>query len=288
MPDFFVLAALLPKIFGTKILLDIHDPMPSTYQTKFSLDNRSFLYKLLIFEELVSAKFADKVITVHEPIKNDVLVKDGIPINKIEVVANFADESKFQLIEKYNFDKKLKLVFHGTIAERSGFEYVIKELNLVRDLNFSFTIIGEGDYSDKLRQLIQLYNLENKVKFDNQFYPVDVLPNILSNYNLGLVSYKLSPATEYMLPLKFLEYTSLGLPSICVMNRALSYYFDKNDAFYFNSDENYGLSNIIKEILDKPTLLLQKRERIIQIRKNFYWKSQSEKYNEIVKNLIED
>jgi hypothetical protein len=35
MPDFFVFCALLPKLMGARVILDIHDPMPNTFASKF-------------------------------------------------------------------------------------------------------------------------------------------------------------------------------------------------------------------------------------------------------------
>ena len=93
-PDFLVFTAIIPKLFGTKIILDIHDPMPNTFLTKFRGNFNTLFYKFLLLQEQISAKFADHVVTVHEPLKRDVLIKDGIPEEKITVVSNFADESK--------------------------------------------------------------------------------------------------------------------------------------------------------------------------------------------------
>jgi len=288
MPDFLVFACIIPKIFGAKVVLDIHDPMPATYKTKFGLPVESLLYKFLLFEEKISAKFANSVITVHEPIKFYVLIKDGIPEEKIEVIANFADENKFGFIANYEFEDQIKMVFHGTIAERFGFGYVLQELARIKELDFTFTIIGEGDYSTKLSELISKHDLNDKVKFDNQFYPVDKLPNILSKYNLGLVSYELSEATNYMLPLKYLEYISLGLPSLCVMNKALSYYFTTEDAFFFSSNLEGSLSKKIGEIIKDRDLLMVKRKRISTIREKYLWGTQAEKYCSLIKYLIEE
>ena len=35
MPDFFVFCAIVPKLLGAKVILDIHDPMPNTFASKF-------------------------------------------------------------------------------------------------------------------------------------------------------------------------------------------------------------------------------------------------------------
>ena len=39
MPDILVVSALLPKIFGAKVILDLHDPMPELMMTIFGKDS---------------------------------------------------------------------------------------------------------------------------------------------------------------------------------------------------------------------------------------------------------
>jgi len=36
MPDFLIFTALVPKLFGAKLILDIHDPMPEFYLSKYA------------------------------------------------------------------------------------------------------------------------------------------------------------------------------------------------------------------------------------------------------------
>ena len=74
-PDFFVFCALLPKLMGAKVLLDIHDPMPNTFASKFKSGENGFFFKLLLWQERLSAAFADQVLTVHDPVKEYVLVE---------------------------------------------------------------------------------------------------------------------------------------------------------------------------------------------------------------------
>ena len=171
----------------------------------------------MLWQELLSAKFANSVVTVHEPLKQDVLVKDGIPSNKITVIANFADDSLFKLKNDYQLNEKIKIIFHGTIAERFGLQDVLKLFSEFESKdNLLLKIIGEGDYSGVIKELIQEYKLESVVDFDNQFYPVTELPGKIAAYDVGLVSYNLSVATEYMLPLKMLEYISGDIEVIAV------------------------------------------------------------------------
>src|SRR5215472_5321567 len=44
MPDFLVFSTIIPRLFGTKIILDIHDPMPNTFASKFKGHENGFFY----------------------------------------------------------------------------------------------------------------------------------------------------------------------------------------------------------------------------------------------------
>lgn len=286
MPDFLVFSTLFPKIFGAKIILDIHDPMAYTFLTKYKVKKGGVLYKLLLIQEIWSAKFADAVITVHEPLKNDILVKDGIPANKISVVANFADGNIFDP-KLFNLqDNKLKLIFHGTIAERFGFNFVLKSIaNLKKNNQIYLKIIGEGDFEDNLKLLITNLNLQDIVEFENTMYPVNKLPEILQNYQIGLVSYALSPATDYMLPVKMLELYAMGIPSITIPNKAIKFYFTEKEYFPYNPLDKYSLNRLLEKLIQNPKLIIEKRELILKNRQKFLWSNEGKKYLSTLKNL---
>jgi len=287
MPDFLVFSAIIPKLFGAKIILDIHDPMPTTLLTKFKVNRTSTKYKLLLWQEKLSSKFADRVITVHEPIKQDVLVKDGIPEEKIDVVANFADDKLFHLNNGYSLKNPIKLIFHGTITERTGLHGVLSALKKIKNKqNFHFKIIGEGDFSQQLKRLIKQLELQNTVDFENKFYLYDELPGIIKTYHIGLVTYELSPATDYMLPVKMLEYISLGIPFITIPNKAITYYLNDDECFLYDPDNLLSLTDLLDKLSKNPELILEKREKIIAIRQRFLWSNEQQKYLRLINHLI--
>src|SRR6185437_10959907 len=59
MPDVLVASALLPKMFGAKVILDLHDPMPELMMTIFRKDPRSRSVRILKFLERWSVARAD-------------------------------------------------------------------------------------------------------------------------------------------------------------------------------------------------------------------------------------
>src|SRR4051794_15321307 len=70
MPDFLVFSTLVPRLFGAKVILDIHDPMPNTFASKFKSGEKGFWFRLLLLEERISAAYCTKLVTVHHPVKN--------------------------------------------------------------------------------------------------------------------------------------------------------------------------------------------------------------------------
>src|SRR5262249_22545355 len=66
MPDVLVFSALIPKLFGAKIILDLHDPMPELMMSIFGLAEKSHPVQLLKRFEKWSICFADAVLTPNE------------------------------------------------------------------------------------------------------------------------------------------------------------------------------------------------------------------------------
>ena len=111
MPDFLVFSTFIPWLFRTKIILDIHDPMPNTFASKFKGKEKGFFYRILLWQERLSAAYCARVITVHDPVKFGILTKHGLKPESVEVIANFADEKLFPLRPSFNVAKKSDLRF---------------------------------------------------------------------------------------------------------------------------------------------------------------------------------
>lgn len=285
-PDFLVFSALIPKLLGAKIWLDIHDPMPNTFASKFKSGDAGFFFKLLLWQERFSAWFADRVLTVHDPVKDLVLVRQHrLAADSIQVIANFADDQVFPLQPDYDAGGKLRLVFHGTILERYGLRELMHALSAMkhRDL-ISVQIIGEGDFSSTLQRLIVDLHLEQQVVFTNRLFPLHDIPQIIRGANLGLVPLEISSITNFALPLKMLEYISLGLPVITVRNAAIGYYFTEHDCLYYQPDNPDSLRDLLDRVATDRELLKHYRERAVQLRDRFLWSREKRKYVDLLRD----
>jgi glycosyltransferase involved in cell wall biosynthesis len=286
MPDFLVFSTLIPRLLGAKVILDIHDPMPNTFASKFRAAERGFFFNLLLWQERLSAAYANRVITVHEPVRDGILVKHGLPMESIDVIANFADGEMFPLRTDYRIDRPLRLVFHGTILERSGLRLLAEALARVRHREqVRCRVIGEGDFSEEFRGLIESLGLQSIVEFDNHSYPTRAITGRIVDCHVGVIPLEISSVTNYALPLKLVEYIALGLPVVSVRSAAINHYFKEEDCLFYPWDNPAALAAVIDGLVENPSRLTHYRARSVALRQRFLWDGERRKYIELLHKL---
>lgn len=286
MPDFLIFSAILARFLGAKTILDIHDPMPDMYVAKFPTKKKGFLFKILLLQEQLSAAFSTKVMTVHEPLKRDILIRDGINPDKISVIANFPDDEIFRPLRHFPISNQIRLIYYGTLDARFGLEDILESIAKIKHKdNLYLKIIGEGDCQKSIKRLIRELMLESTIDFENTVYPLRQIPVLLTQFNLGLVPYRLCPATSYMLPVKLLELIAMGIPAITVANIPIRYYFDESIYFAYDPERMTSLTNLISRIIENPALILEKRQAILNSRHRYLWKHERQKYLKLLNSL---
>ncbi len=288
MPDFLVFTTILNKIFGTKIILDIHDNMPEIYKDKFDPSISFFICKILLFQERLSAIYSDVVITVHEPHYNYNVKYHKLNPNKSKVVHNFADFNLFRkkknLIHHKTIDE-FKLIYHGTIAKRFDLTNILKGISIVKNkYNIKLNIYGKGDGENELRNQIKEMNLENHI-FYKGMIPLDSIPDKISQSHLGVVSYSESTATSMMLPLKLMEYVAMELPVLTVKNIPIQYYFRNNELAFYESGSPESFSKELVEIIENPKKRECMQREMKKFNQKFNWNNEKYKYLKILNDI---
>jgi glycosyltransferase involved in cell wall biosynthesis len=261
MPNFLVFAAILARVFGKKIILDIHDSVPETYVAKFNRGPNKSLFWFLCHEEAFSCWFAHKIICVNHP-QRDALVSRGIDSKKITVSLNVPNGkwSETYEINKYNKrdSDKFRLVYHGTLAKRLGVDLTIQAVGkLIRSVpEIEFYIYGGGDDKQELMQITEQLGLQEYVHFCGSL-PVDKLCPILMNMNVGVIGNRKKVATELMLPVKMLEYVALYIPVVVPRLQTIQYYFSDEMVSYFEPENSDALAETIIDLYQNR----EKRER---------------------------
>lgn len=250
MPNFLVLAALVPRLLGKKVILDIHDSVPETYIEKFR--NKSpVVFKLLCLEEALCCLMAHRIICVNHP-QRDVLVQRGIPAHKISISLNVPDDRWFNGASTAGRARKkddaFNLVYHGTLARRLGVDLTIRALaRLTNEIpGLRLHIVGAGESLEELVSLVESLGLSSKVVFHG-LLPIEGLASFLREMHLGVISNRSNIATELMLPVKMLEYVSLEIPVVAPPLKTIRYYFSDEMLGYFEPEDVESLSSAILE-----------------------------------------
>ena len=286
MPDVLVFSALIPRMLGAKVILDIHDPMPETFGSKYPGASAGAVYNGLLFMERLSVAFANRTVTVNDPVRDKMLVKHNYRPNAIEVVANFADDQLFKPMPYPAIDGRLRFVFHGTILERYGLRTLVSAVAQAKHKDkIQVRLIGEGDFSAELKRLIRDHNLEDMIEFRNRVYPLFEIPAVLSDCHVGLVPLDVTPISDVALPLKLIEYTCLGLPSVTVESTAITYYFRPDECMLYPPGDAGALARILDDLACNPGRLDGYRQRLVAARERMSWSREKQKYVAMLQQL---
>ncbi len=144
----------------TRLILDIHDPMPEVFISKFGeQSNKSYIKPYQVAGKTFLLVRADKVITVNSICETN-LINRGFPRRKITVVHNYPNAAVFDrdlyLNECSSQKKYFTLIYPGTLAPRYGLETVVRALPQlkVKIPEICLVIICQNTpYKDELRRL---------------------------------------------------------------------------------------------------------------------------------------
>lgn len=281
MPNFIIFTALLPRILGARVILDVHDLMTVSYMAKFHTSADNFIVRCLIFEQKISAMFASYVLCADHNQKNYLESVCKIPNKKIIVMMNLPNEEIFQPVERMNHNNdKFRLIYHGTIAKRLGIDIMLEAISKIGDqIPIHLSIYGSGDFLEEAVSISDKLNLGEKVYFSKSFFPTEMVPKLVSGADLGVIGNRKSLATDrFMMPGKLLEYVFLRIPVVAPRLEIIESCFDEGMIKYYEPENVNDLARCILELYKSP----QERESLVNKASTFYekrsWKTQGEEY----------
>ena len=291
MPDFLVFATTLPRLLGRPVIHDIHDLMPEIFLEKFASGEKHWVVRALKTQERWAGKFATAVLTVEERLK-DILAERGIPRDKIHVLMNLPDDRIFApraAPPVKPTDAPFVLVYHGTLARRLGLDIAIEAAAKARRAipRLELRIIGAGEERERLIELRDRLALHEVVTFSDGFVPVEQIPAMIDDADIGLIPLRIHSGTDIMLPTKLLEYVTMGIPCIVPRTGTIARYFDEDMVCFFEAENSDSLADAIVELFRDPVrrnrLAQQATERFGRI---YRWSEHKKVYTALVDRLL--
>lgn len=289
LPDFLVFAALIPKIAGGRVLLDLRECAPEMYHTRFDVAWDSLLMRVLIALEQASIRFADAALTCTAQMRAAFLARGAAP-DKLFVMLNAANPALFRNPVLPNptiqSNSKFHIVTHGTITKRYGHEVLLQALALAAPQvpGIHLEIMGLGDRPEWLTKLITALDLQEKVTIA-EFLPAQELVRRLRRADCGVVPVVKNVDTDLVHTYKMNEYMALGIPAIVTRTRAVEAYYDNTCLEFVESGDVRGLAEAMVRLARDPQRRYDLAQHALQAYKRYAAPKQKERYTQVVRQL---
>jgi len=278
-PNFLVFAAIIPKLFGTKIILDVHEPMPELFSSLYKGALSKIIFGILILEEKFSFGVADKIVTVSAPLKSLFIFRNRHISSQIIVIHNtpYIESPNRTSIKKKN-KNTFKIVCHGTILQRYGFQTLIKTVPYLNNIisQYKIIIIGEGEYLSDLMSYVEKKRWQDRVEFKG-FLPRKKLFEEIRKCDVGIVPIEKDNFTQYILPNKLFEFVEIGIPVISSSLKTIKMYF-RDTILYFSPGEANDLAKKIILLYKNYSIATEYSVKAKQRMSTYTWNIEKEKY----------
>ena len=286
-PDFEVFAALVPKLTGSKIILDIHDLVPEFYLSKFKSSERSLTFRMLTAVERISAGFSDHVIAANH-IWEKRLQERSVKESKCTTILNFPDTEIFQTRGRTRTDNRFVILYPGTLNYHQGIDIAIRALALIKDQapEAEFHIYGSGEQLNALRALVEELGLEDRV-FLKGTKPLHDIASIIENADLGVVPKRKNSFGNEAFSTKILEFMSLGVPVIVPDTAIDSYYFNNSVVKFFQANDEKSLADAMLLMIKNPELRKKFTRDASEFVLKYNWDFNKAIYLNLVDSLVQ-
>lgn len=293
MPDILVLCGLIPKAFGAKIILDMHDPMPELMGTILDRGEDTFAVRLLLKLEKWSMAHADSVITTNDAFKR-IFASRSCDATKIGIVMNSPDEKIFAFKGERRSPKEearssgFNVMYHGSLVERNGADLAVDAFAKVRQnvpLAQLFIYGKRTPFLEKVLESAREKGVAESVKYLGAKAQEDVV-RAIDDCDVGIIPNPRSAFTEINLPTRIFEFLALGKPVVAPRTRGICDYFGEDSLLFFEPGNSDDLARQIAYVFSHPVEVRAIIRRGQAVLGSHAWAGEKQRYIQIVLDLV--
>ena len=283
MPDVLVFTALLPRLTGSRIVLDLHDPTPEVYQTKFGIRPDGRAFRILAWLERLSIRFANRILTPNVTFRN-LFIERGCPPDKIQVIMNSPQESIFtsddngRIPVDANGSHPFIVMYHGGVYERHGIDTALHALAQLHEQlpEIQLHVYGDGDFRERFLELIDELRLGSWVQYFGH-QSLEQIAQAIPKATVGLIPNKRTPFTEINMPTRIFEYLCLNRPVIAPRTRGILDYFSLEELIFFEPGDAKSLASVLRWVHDNPDDAQATMDRGRHVYLRHAWKEEAQR-----------
>lgn len=287
-PDFQVFATIIPRLMGARVVLDIHDIVPEFYASKFRVDERSWVFRLLLLVEKLSIGYSNHVI-ISNHLWYDKITRRSVRPEKCTAIINYPDLSIFSRRPRNRAASNGNFVicYPGTLNWHQGVDLAIRAVALLRGEvpNLRFLIIGRGPEWENLQALVKEEHLEDRVVMLG-LIPIEQVAETMASVDLGVVPKRGDSFGNEAFSTKIMEFMAMDVPVVVSNTRVDQYYFNDSLVQFFESGSVEDLAAKILELVQdasKRNIFCEQGTKFI--RKN-NWDVKKHEYLGLVDSLV--
>lgn len=285
MPDFLVFAAIIPRLLGAKVVLDVQDVSPELMSAKSSGRLKRILFRLAAIQERVSTAFASHVITVGWPFEER-LKSRGVPARKLFLTLNSADPRLFPAERRCpppswapGFEGPFIVMYYGTIAQRNGLDTAVRALALAlpRAPRLRLDIMGRGEYLPEVKRLAEELGVGDHVRFSDPC-PSENIVDFVLHGDVGIIPYRRDGFAELVLPTKAYEQAWMQRPIIASDTVAIRSMFRIGSTLLCDPESPESFADALVNLYEHPELQRTLVERAFEDYAPYRWEQVSSEY----------
>jgi glycosyltransferase involved in cell wall biosynthesis len=117
--------------------------------------------------------------------------------------------------------------------------------------------------------------------------PVQAIPGMIADVDVGLCPLRISGGTDIMLPTKLLEYVTMGIPCIVPKTGTIARYFDESMVQFFEAENVESLAAAIFALRGDPgRRAALAREATRRFADSYTWSTHKCVYTGLVARLL--
>ena len=219
-PDCIILATVIYKLLGKRIIYDQHDLSPELYEAKFSRRN-ALLLRLQLRLESISYQLADHIIVTNESYKKVALGRGRQPESKVTVVRNGPELERLHALK---VDAELRkrstniIAFVGVVGHQDGLDYLCRALSSLhcdwKKEDFLCIVVGDGNALSSVKSLARTLGIDNKIWFVGWVSDPEVYFRYLSTADICVAPEPSNKYNDHSTFVKIMEYMLAGKPVV--------------------------------------------------------------------------
>ena len=239
------LVLLLSKIKGFKVYYEINEH-PSIQLGGFKMVDSSQTDLRKLYHMI---KDFDGIFCISSAIRN-LLLKTGIPTDKLHIVNMIVDTNRFKNIEKEEVEPYL--AYCGAADNnKDGVDQLIKSFSIIANkyVDLKLYIIGPKTENSTNEVLVESLGLSDRVVFTGLLSPQD-MPQLLLNAKGLVLDRPNSLQAKYGFPTKLGEYLLTGNPVVVTAVGDIPLFLEDGvNAYLAKADDVLSFSSKLDELL---------------------------------------